>query len=72
MLAYDGRIYKLETLKPRIFTNTDAIAFVGWGIFQDRLFDRLISMPKHEEAGIRFESTDPLFAIEMLNQMIST
>ncbi|MFC4686899.1 hypothetical protein ACFO4P_08115 [Epilithonimonas pallida] len=60
-----------KTLKPRIFNNTDAIAFVGWGIFQDRLFDRLGCMPKHEEAGIRFESTNPLFAIEMLNQMIS-
>jgi hypothetical protein len=60
-----------KTLKPRIFTDTDAIAFVGWGIFQDCLFDRLGAMPKHDEAGIRFESTDPLFAIEMLNEMIN-
>jgi len=59
-----------ETLKPRIFTNTDALAFIGWGIFQDRLFDRLRLMPKHDEADFRFESTDPLFAIEMLNEII--
>ncbi|GEN71295.1 hypothetical protein [Chryseobacterium lathyri] len=59
-----------QTLKPRIFTEI-AIAFVGWGYFQDRLFDRLAKMPKHEEADIRFESTDPLFAIAMLNEIIT-
>lgn len=60
-----------KILQPRIFNKTDAIAFVAWGIFQDRLFDCLISMPKHEDAGFRFKSTDPLFANKMLDQMIS-
>ncbi len=59
-----------ETLRPRIFLNTDAIAFVGWGIFQDMLFDNLAQRPGHEEAEIRFEITNPLFAIEMLDKVI--
>lgn len=48
-----------ETLRQKIFLNTDAMAFVGWGIFQDMLFDNLAERPAHEEAEIRFEITNP-------------
>ncbi|RQO77811.1 hypothetical protein DBR40_07500 [Pedobacter sp. KBW01] len=59
-----------DYLRPKIFEGTDAIAFVGWGLFQDLFFERMATEPVHPESGHRYSATCPLFAIEMLDQLI--
>lgn len=57
-----------ENLKPAIFDQTDALAFVGWGIFGELFFDRLAIELKN---GIYdCDSTNPLLAISLLNEII--
>lgn len=59
-----------EYLKPYIFNRTDALAFVGWGLFQDYYFDKLMNQLEDPESGHRPNATDPLFAIQLLNEII--
>lgn len=59
-----------EQLKPSIFERTDAIAFVAWGIFGELFFDRLAKEYDDIDSFFTSESTNPLLAIEMLNEII--
>lgn len=59
-----------NTLKTRIFENTDAIAFVGWGIFEELFFDRLHQ--EYQNGEFDHSHTDPLVAISMLNEIIGS
>src|SRR5690606_15998159 len=47
-----------NTLKTRIFENTDALAFVGWGIFEELFFDRLHQ--EYENGEFDHSHIDPL------------
>lgn len=57
-----------NVLKPRIFENTDAIAFVGWGIFEELFFERLHR--EYQDGEFDYSHDDPLVAIAMLNEII--
>lgn len=59
-----------EYLKPYIFERTDALAFVGWGLFQDQFFDKLLEPSEALEDGHLYNYNNPLVAIEMLNEII--
>lgn len=57
-----------NVLKPRIFENTDAIAFVSWGIFEELFFERLHR--EYQDGEFDYSHDDPLVAIAMLNEII--
>lgn len=58
-----------SSLKLKIFEDTDAIAFVGWGLFEELFFERLAQEYKNGDFDYRHDS--PLLAIEMLNEIVS-
>jgi len=55
-------------LKPQIFQETDALAFVGWGIFEELFYERLAK--EYEMADFDYRHDNPLLAISMLNEII--
>jgi hypothetical protein len=57
-----------NVLKPRIFENTDALAFVGWGIFEELFFERLHR--EYQDGEFDYRHDDPLVAIAMLSEII--
>jgi hypothetical protein len=58
-----------NTLKPKVFENSDAIAFVGWGIFEELFFERLAQEYRNSDFDPRHDC--PRVAIEMLNEIVS-
>jgi len=55
-------------LKPQIFEETDALAFVSWGIFEELFFERLVK--EYELIDSDYRHDNPLLAIAMLNEII--
>lgn len=58
-----------NALKAKVFENTDAIAFVGWGIFEELFFERLVQ--EYKTGDFDYRHDDPLLAIAMLNEIIA-
>jgi hypothetical protein len=55
-------------LKPPIFEETDALAFVSWGIFEELFYERLVK--EYEMIDSDYRHDNPLLAIAMLNEII--
>jgi hypothetical protein len=55
-------------LKPYIFQETDALAFVGWGLFEELFYERLAKDSDALDLDLRHDN--PLVAISMLNEII--
>lgn len=59
-----------EYLKPLIFKNSDALAFVGWGFFGELFFNYLEKEYSDTEFDFDHDPTDPLLTIAMINQIV--
>ncbi len=58
-----------ENLKGYVFDQTDALAFVGWGIFGELFYDKLAK--EYQDGNYECNATNPLLAISLLNEIIN-
>lgn len=57
-----------QNLKPSIFYETDAMAFVAWGVFEELFYERLAEAYTRDDYDYRHDN--PMLAIAMLNEII--
>jgi len=58
----------MGNLKPDVFDQTDALAFVGWAIFGELFYDKLAQ--EYQDGNYEPDANSPLLAISLLNEII--